>query len=97
MEGLDVKHNMFFYFSQELEKALREVLVGTLTKQKVKELCDWLEINEDTKIDYKLFSGMAALAERILYPDFVYVLNYYTNISFYKILNKFHSWICWKE
>ncbi|XP_064612552.1 uncharacterized protein LOC135476453 [Liolophura sinensis] len=56
---------------KELEKALREVLVGTLTKQRVKELCDWLEINEDTKIDYKLFSGMAALAERILYPDFV--------------------------
>ncbi|GFN90345.1 serine/arginine repetitive matrix protein 1-like, partial [Plakobranchus ocellatus] len=52
-------------------KALQEVLVNALKDQQLTELCDILEVEDDTSVDLKLFSGMAALAERILYPEYL--------------------------
>ena len=56
-----------------LGKALKEVLVNTITSEQVSDMATLLEVEDDTPVDIKLFSGIAALAERILYPDFVYV------------------------
>ncbi|XP_012936366.1 uncharacterized protein LOC101853688 isoform X2 [Aplysia californica] len=52
-------------------KALKEVLVNTISTDQVDDMCRMLEVNETTSVDIKLFSGVAALAERILYPDFL--------------------------
>ena len=47
------------------------MLVNTITTEQIKYLLDLLDITEETRIDYKLFAGMAAYAERVLYPKFV--------------------------
>ena len=60
----------FVYF-QELEKTLRTVLVDTLNHEYFKYICDLLEIKEGEDINSPLFSKMAALAERLLYPEYV--------------------------
>ena len=52
-------------------KAIKEVLVNTVSLEQAEDLCLLLEIEDSTSVDLKLFSGIAALAERILYPDFV--------------------------
>ncbi|GFS15059.1 serine/arginine repetitive matrix protein 1-like [Elysia marginata] len=54
-----------------LSKALQEVLVNALKDHHLAELCDILEIEDHTLVDLQLFSGTAALAERILYPDYL--------------------------
>ncbi|RUS79760.1 hypothetical protein EGW08_012476, partial [Elysia chlorotica] len=54
-----------------LSLALQEVLVNALSERHLAELCDILDIDETTSVDLQLFSGMAALAERILYPDYI--------------------------
>ena len=56
---------------KDLEKAMKDVLINTLTSQQFNDLCDMIQIDEEEKIDYKLFGGLAALAERLLYPKFV--------------------------
>ncbi|XP_071092768.1 uncharacterized protein [Haliotis cracherodii] len=56
---------------KDIEKALKDVLVNTISKEEVAEVCQLLEIDEETRIDYQLFCGVAAFAERILYPKFV--------------------------
>ncbi|XP_046550428.1 uncharacterized protein LOC124260208 isoform X2 [Haliotis rubra] len=56
---------------KDIEKALKDVLVNTISKEEVTDVCQLLEIDEETNIDYQLFCGVAAFAERILYPKFV--------------------------
>ena len=60
-----------FHIFQDIDRTLKDVLVNTITTDQIKYLLDLLDINEETKIDYKLFAGMAAYAERVLYPKFV--------------------------
>jgi len=54
-----------------LEKCLRGVLVNTITTEEAEKLISMIEVTEDTKIDIELFCGIAALAERMLYPKFI--------------------------
>ena len=56
---------------QDIDRSLKDVLVNTITTDQIKYLLELLDITEETKIDYKLFAGMAAYAERVLYPRFV--------------------------
>lgn len=56
---------------KELEKTLKNVLVDTLNHEHFKYICDLLEIKEGEDINAPLFSKMAALAERLLYPQYV--------------------------
>ncbi|KAK3587653.1 hypothetical protein CHS0354_032859 [Potamilus streckersoni] len=56
---------------KDVEKSLKDVLVNTISSEQVNEICDVLQLNNDTKIDQTLFSGIAAFAERVLYPKFV--------------------------
>ncbi|KAL3858031.1 hypothetical protein ACJMK2_012647 [Sinanodonta woodiana] len=56
---------------KDIEKSLKDVLVNTISSEQVAEICDVLQLNNDTKIDQTLFSGIAAFAERVLYPKFV--------------------------
>lgn len=56
---------------KDIDRSLKDVLVNTITTEQIKYLLDLLDITEETKIDYKLFAGMAAYAERVLYPKFV--------------------------
>ncbi|KAL8559857.1 hypothetical protein ACOMHN_016903 [Nucella lapillus] len=53
---------------QGLEACLRETLVQQLKDTTFTDLCDLLDIKDNTVIDFKLFSGAAAITERILYP-----------------------------
>jgi hypothetical protein len=46
-------------------------LINTITKEDTKTLFELAEIDENSKVDLKLFSGISALAERILYPQFL--------------------------
>ena len=56
----------------DLDKALGEVLISTFDKNKHwPMLLDLTKVNEQSKIDSVLFSAICALAERILYPDFL--------------------------
>ena len=61
---------------ENLEKALREILVHTITSDDVTRICDVIALNsEDTGavgVEYKLFAGIAAMAERMLFPRFQY-------------------------
>ena len=64
--------------SQDLDRSLKDVLVNTITSEQISDILHTLEIDENTKIDFKLFAGLAAYAERVLYPKFVYVETYWT-------------------
>jgi len=61
---------------QDLDRSLKDVLVNTITSEQISDILHTLEIDENTKIDFKLFAGLAAYAERVLYPKFVYVETY---------------------
>ncbi|XP_070203814.1 uncharacterized protein [Littorina saxatilis] len=52
----------------KLEMCLKETLVQSLKPNTFGDLCDLLEVDDATFIDFKLFSGIAAITERILYP-----------------------------
>lgn len=56
---------------KELEKALKNVLVDTLNNEYFKYICELLEIKEGEEVTCDLFSKIAALAERLLYPQYV--------------------------
>ena len=56
---------------QGLEKALKEALVDTIDGDDVTEMVNMGQLNESSKIDQKLFIGIAAMAERVLYPKFL--------------------------
>ncbi|XP_074643243.1 uncharacterized protein LOC141900312 [Tubulanus polymorphus] len=56
---------------KDLEKALKDVLINSITAEQMNYMFDLIQIDEDSKIDQKLFSGIAALAERLLYQKFV--------------------------
>ena len=64
-------HEEFFICFQDIDRTLKDVLVNTITSDQIKYLLELLDIDEETKVDYKLFAGMAAYAERVLYPKFV--------------------------
>ena len=59
---------------QGLETCLKETLVQALKENTYTEICDLLDITDETVVDFKLFSGVAAIIERILYP-------FYTSVS----------------
>ncbi|KAK3084885.1 hypothetical protein FSP39_020788 [Pinctada imbricata] len=56
---------------KELERAVKSVLVNTITTEHYKELADMLEIDENTRIDIATFSAISALAERLLCTSFM--------------------------
>ncbi|XP_052075167.1 uncharacterized protein LOC127712647 isoform X4 [Mytilus californianus] len=56
---------------KELEKALKNVLVDTLNHEHYQYICELLEIKEGEDINSDLFAKMSALAERLLYPQYV--------------------------
>ena len=58
------------YF-QGLEKAMREVLVHTLSIDELNQIYELVDITSETAVDYALFAGLASLAERVLYPKFL--------------------------
>ena len=58
-----------FYF-QNFETVLRETLVQTLKENTYPEICELLSIDNKTVIDFKLFAGVCALIERLLYPSY---------------------------
>ena len=62
---------MFDFTFQDIDRTLKDVLVNTITTEQIQYLLGLLDIDESTKVDYKLFAGMAAYAERVLYPKFV--------------------------
>ena len=64
-------HEELFIYFQDIDRTLKDVLVNTITSDQIKYLLELLDIDEETKVDYKLFAGMAAYAERVLYPKFV--------------------------
>ena len=62
------------FVSQGLETCLRETLVQALKENTFADLCELLDITDQTVVDFKLFSGVAAITERILYPYYTSVL-----------------------
>ncbi|XP_052829511.1 uncharacterized protein LOC128249593 [Octopus bimaculoides] len=50
---------------KNLEVALRDVAVNSFSVEKLKIIGSLVNLNETSTIDYKLFAGMAALAERL--------------------------------
>ncbi|XP_052800171.1 uncharacterized protein LOC128231412 isoform X5 [Mya arenaria] len=56
---------------KDIDRSLKDVLVNTITSEQISDILHTLDIDENTKIDFKLFCGMAAYAERVLYPKFV--------------------------
>ncbi|KAK2163962.1 hypothetical protein LSH36_71g01027 [Paralvinella palmiformis] len=54
-----------------LDKALKEALVDTVTSDDVSEIIQLVGLTNSSKIDQKLFTGMAAMTERMLYPKFL--------------------------
>ncbi|XP_061189523.1 uncharacterized protein LOC133197478 isoform X2 [Saccostrea echinata] len=51
---------------KDLEKAMTQVLVNTITSEDYKKIVDLLDITETTKVDLDAFSAMTALAERLM-------------------------------
>ncbi|XP_053374901.1 uncharacterized protein LOC123535376 [Mercenaria mercenaria] len=68
MKNKDKSHTILY---KDLDRSLKDVLVNTITSEQVQEVLNTLNITENTKVDYQLFAGMAAFAERVLYPSFV--------------------------
>ena len=64
-------------FLKDLDKTLKEVLVNTITSEQIQDILKLLDVDEQTKVDFKLFAGMAAYAERVLYPKYVYVFMFF--------------------
>merc|ERR1711894_763103 len=58
---------------KNLEKAMRDVLINVITSKDIQEMCSVAQFTEFCKLDLKLFSGLAAMSERILYPKYMYM------------------------
>ena len=58
-------------YPQDLDKALQDVLVNTITSEDTRRICELVGLDQDGSVDFKLFAGIAAMAERMLYPKFV--------------------------
>ncbi|XP_064618747.1 uncharacterized protein LOC135482551 isoform X1 [Lineus longissimus] len=56
---------------RDLEKAIKDVLINTISQEMVEKIFNMVGINEEVHVDQKLFAGIAAFAERILYSQFV--------------------------
>ncbi|KAK0060498.1 hypothetical protein Bpfe_010011 [Biomphalaria pfeifferi] len=63
--------NGYILGKSSLCSALTCVLINSMDNDQAEQLCDLLEVDDKTEVDFDLFSGIAALAERILYPYFV--------------------------
>lgn len=56
---------------QHLGNALTDVLIHTITQEQIKSMVELVQLNDESHVDLKLFCGMAALSERILYPEYL--------------------------
>jgi hypothetical protein len=56
---------------KDLYKAFVDIFSGAIEESDVLRVCRLLDIGEETRIDLQLFGAMAAITERILYPQFV--------------------------
>ncbi|ESP04197.1 hypothetical protein LOTGIDRAFT_237494 [Lottia gigantea] len=56
---------------KDLEKGLNDVLVNGINSEQLEEFSRLLLIPNDVKIDCRLFSCIAAVVERLLYPKFL--------------------------
>ncbi len=54
-----------------MEKALTGVLVNTFTPEHLREIMQLVQLDEECKVDFKLFAGLAAMTERLLYTRFL--------------------------
>ena len=50
-----------------------DIFSNAIQESDVDQVCQLLLITEETSIDLNLFGVVAAVAERLLYPQFVYV------------------------
>ena len=58
------------FTEQDLEKALRDTLTQTITEKDIANICRLVELSDEALIEYSLFAGLAAMAERMIYPKF---------------------------
>ncbi|XP_033748567.1 uncharacterized protein LOC117333393 isoform X8 [Pecten maximus] len=65
------ERNVYIIPFKDLRKALMDVLVNTLTDDHFTMLVDHMNFSTDAEIDLVLFSALSALAERLMYPEFV--------------------------
>ncbi|XP_069135158.1 uncharacterized protein DDB_G0284459-like isoform X10 [Argopecten irradians] len=65
------ERNVYIIPFKDLRKALMDVLVNTLTDDHFTMLVDHMDFTSDAEIDLVLFSALSALAERLMYPEFV--------------------------
>ncbi|XP_013421806.1 uncharacterized protein LOC106181848 [Lingula anatina] len=56
---------------QKLDTVLNDVLAHPISKETFQDVCSLVQLDENTSIDYKLFAGIAALCERLLYTRFI--------------------------
>ncbi|KAF6020457.1 hypothetical protein EB796_021231 [Bugula neritina] len=56
---------------QDLQKALSDVLIQSIDDEKMKMVIQMLQIDEDVQVEKRLFYGISAFTERLLYPMFV--------------------------
>lgn len=57
--------------NRDLQRALRDVLINTISPEDMEQMFSLAQVDDNCKVDLKLFSGIAALAERVLYPKFL--------------------------
>lgn len=50
---------------------MHEVLINTITSEEILTVLRLTSLEENSKVSLKLFSGLAAMAERLLYPKYV--------------------------
>ncbi|XP_021365958.1 uncharacterized protein LOC110458542 isoform X2 [Mizuhopecten yessoensis] len=65
------ERNVYVIPFKDLRKALMDVLVNTLTDDHYSMLVEHMAFAQDAEIDLVLFSALSALAERLMYPQFV--------------------------
>ncbi|XP_060081573.1 uncharacterized protein LOC132560889 [Ylistrum balloti] len=65
------ERNVYVIPFKDLRKSLMDVLVNTLTDDHFTMLVDHMDFSPDAEIDLVLFSALSALAERLMYPEFV--------------------------
>lgn len=73
MLRLPLRYRLSVIFGQDLLKFLTELLGEAACDSDVAYICDLLQITDETKVDLEIFSVTAAVTERLLYPQFVYV------------------------
>ena len=49
---------------------MRDTLTQTITEKDIHDIRRLVELSDEAVIEYSLFAGLAAMAERMLYPKF---------------------------